>query len=471
MKENKDVNGRGPWMMLALFPALAAGAMADWVRVGTPRFEVCTNAGEKTARRVLEGLEEMRAAFPRQWTRPLPVRVVVFGTEGEYARVRPATSAAAFYQSGPERDFIVSHAQSRELARSLRHEYAHALLQHSSSRIPTWLEEGLAEFYSTYRRTGTTGYVGGAIETHLQKLNTERWLSADRLMRWERGSEPENIGLYYAQSWALVRMLKLSAPWRERFDEFWQELEGGIAQGAAFRGAFGQDLEGALRELRVRLATTPEVLSFAVEAPAAVAERPAETMPRGAAGWMIAELHLLLGRDRESVALLEELARERAPGVNWAFVRGMWALRQGEGAAALQLLRQAAEESPNDAGVQFEYTMLLRENRAGRAEIRKGLERVVAANADHPEARFLLGVSYADEGRHEEALVHLERAARVLPRQSYFWHALALSYREAGRREDALRAAALARDTARDPDQRKLAEATLALSGQPPEKR
>ncbi|MDX2153119.1 MAG: tetratricopeptide repeat protein [Bryobacteraceae bacterium] len=452
-------------LLLAALPALAPELMASWVRVGTTQFEVCTNAGERTARRALENLEEMRAAFPKTWTSPLPVRVVVFAREAEYRRVSPGATASAFYQSGPERDYIVGHAEGAEFARSLRHEYVHAFLQHSSSRIPPWLEEGLAEFYSTYRRQGREGSVGSVIESHVRTLSAAS-LSAKQLMAWARGVEPQDVGLHYAQSWALVRMLLLWPPWRDGFTAFWQSLENGTPQRVAFRESFGRTMEEAIDESRGPFALRLADLAVRPDEEPRVGERPIAAMAPGEAGWLVAELHFLRGLEREALALLQDLERAKARGVSWPFVRGLVAMRRGEKEHALQLLQQAAEEAPADAAIQFEYAMLLRESRTATAQVREGLMRTVKANPDHPEARFLLGVSYADQGRHEEALEHLERAARVLPRQSYFWHALALSYREIGRRDDARRAAMLARDLARDENQRKMAEAAVALTEQ-----
>jgi tetratricopeptide (TPR) repeat protein len=60
--------------------------------------------------------------------------------------------------------------------------------------------------------------------------------------------------------------------------------------------------------------------------------------------------------------------------------------------------------------------------------------------ASEPAAALGLGRLAAAEGRHEEAVVHLERAIALFPEWGAAHYALALSYRALGRREEAQRA-------------------------------
>ena len=98
----------------------------------------------------------------------------------------------------------------------------------------------------------------------------------------------------------------------------------------------------------------------------------------------------------------------------------------------------------------------------------ENLRRAVALNPNYAEAHFLLGLMASAEKRPLEALEQLKRAAEVLPRQSQFWHALALAAHEAGDPAEARRAARRARDAAANPREIEMAEAAPHLAGPPP---
>src|SRR5437899_12499362 len=79
--------------------------------------------------------------------------------------------------------------------------------------MPVWFEEGTAEFYSTLNFERDRLRVGDSIESHLALLRKEPWLTADQLASVTQSSplynEAARIGVFYAQSWALVHMLNL----------------------------------------------------------------------------------------------------------------------------------------------------------------------------------------------------------------------------------------------------------------------
>src|SRR5258708_5873989 len=100
---------RSPARLIALLALPLSGA--DWVRVAVPRIEVLTKAGEKRGGRILPRLEEIHGIFHQAniGDSPLGVRVFVFASEKEFAAYRHDSIADGFYQSAPERDYIVMH--------------------------------------------------------------------------------------------------------------------------------------------------------------------------------------------------------------------------------------------------------------------------------------------------------------------------------------------------------------------------
>jgi len=458
-------------LLLALTAAAGlAGAAPRWVRVASDGFEVYTSAGEQPARSVLSHLQQGRRVFrdfaPDGRGVPLPVRVYLFATESEFRPYRPADSTGAVFQSGPVRDIIALPYLGRESLRVAMHEFVHLVLSHTAPKLPRWLEEGTAEFYSTLEVTGARVRVGGVIPAHLAALEFAGWLDAGRLARVERNSpeynETDRVGIFYAESWALTHMLNLAPDYRERMPRFIQGLLDGRPPGQAFQAAFGRPMEAALTDLRgyigqrrfrvVELDAGPQP----EKAPVRV-ERSAD-VERALGELSIGAGHLDLAQK-----LYRKLARAKTESAETEGKLGLLALKLDRDADARSHLRRAIELASRDAEIYFEYAMLVRDSGGGRAEVAENLRRAVTLNPNYAEAHFLLGLMASADKRPLEALEHLKRAAEVLPRQSQFWHAVALAAHEAGEAAEARRAARRARDAAANPREIEMAEAALRL--------
>jgi tetratricopeptide (TPR) repeat protein len=454
-----------------------AGAAPRWMRVASEGFEVYTSAGEQPARSVLSHLQQGRRVFrdfaPDGGGVPLPVRVYLFAAESEFRPYRPADSTGAVFQSGPVRDIIALPYLGRESLRVAMHEFVHLVLSHSAPKLPRWLEEGTAEFYSTLEVTGARVRVGGVIPAHLAALEFAGWLDAARLARVERDSpeynETDRVGIFYAESWALTHMLNLAPDYSGRMPRFIQGLLDGRPPGQAFQAAFGRSMEAALTDLRrytgqrrfrvVELDPGPH----AEEAPVRV-----ERIAAAGAERALGELAIGAGHLDLAQKLYRKLARAKTASAETEGKLGLLALKLDRQADARSHLHRAIELASRDAEIYFEYAMLLRDSGGDHAEVTENLRRAVTLNPNYAEAHFLLGTMASAEKRPLDALEHLTRAAEVLPRQSQFWHAVALAAHEAGDPLEARRAARRARDAAANPREIEMAEAALRLVEPPP---
>jgi tetratricopeptide (TPR) repeat protein len=451
-------------MALTAAAGLAGGA-PRWLRVESGRFEIYTTAGERPARAILNHLELGHRVF-RDW--PLPVRVYLFATENEFRRYRQADSSGGFFQSGPVRDLIALPYRGPESLKVVMHEFIHLVLSHSAPVTPRWLEEGTAEFYSTLHASGTRALVGGTIRAYLIVLNSSRWLDADQLARVERDSpeynEPSRVGLFYAQSWALTHMLHLAPGYREHMPRYIEQLRGGPRREEAFEAAFGKTLAAALQDLRGYVKSW-RFGEMEIEAGPRAEEPAVRIQPiEGAdAERALSELALRAGRKDDTEKLYRQLARAKTESPENEARLGLAALTLGRDEEALAHLGRAIQLGGRDAEVYFEYAMLLRDKGGDRAEVAANLGRAVALNPNYAEAHFLLGLMASSEKRPVEALEHFKRAAEILPRQSQFWHALALAAHEAGDATEARRAARRARQSAATPREIEMAEAALRL--------
>ena len=74
---------------------------------------------------------------------------------------------------------LITASPVDRLARTLRHEYAHAaIVTLSRGKAPVWLNEGLAEYYSTFKITDDQKIaLGTAIGNHVFLLRDSKMLS------------------------------------------------------------------------------------------------------------------------------------------------------------------------------------------------------------------------------------------------------------------------------------------------------
>jgi len=463
------------WLACAgIFPSKASAA--TWWRIQTEHFEILTDASPKAARQLAVQLEQLREVFHEipgaPAVPPLPVRVFLFSSAEEFAQYRPGPSTRGFFQGGPDRDFIVLLDSGEETRRIAFHEYVHLVLNHSAARLPNWFEEGIAEFYSSLQLRGGDWIAGLPVRAHLQVLQQQEWLPAGTLAEFDEHrqgvQQPGKLGIFYAQSWALVHMLNLSPGYRDKLPRFAELLALGEPAGPAFEQAFGKSLEQALFDLRAYVQRGPWP---ALRIPwGTVGEVDVELQPLSPEDQCLAlvDLQLRLGLWEVSEQTLERMARRKENSPEVALARALLALSRGDRQQAQQHFEAAIRLGSRDASTYFEYAMLLREQGAPPSQVRHWLEQAVQRNPHHAEAHFLLGLLASAEGQQEQSLEHLRRAAEILPRQANFWHALALTYHKAGLRELALRAARRAWEASQTEQERQMAQAALDLVRQEP---
>jgi tetratricopeptide (TPR) repeat protein len=180
-----------------------------------------------------------------------------------------------------------------------------------------------------------------------------------------------------------------------------------------------------------------------------------------------AELASVSGRPEEAEKAYRRVLGGNPTSAREAAAFGMIELARRKPNEAKQYFERSMQLPDTPAEAFFEYAMLVRDSGGSRELVRRNLEMAVSRNPNYAEAHFLLGLSAANEGRHAEAIPHLEQAVSIFPRQSPFWHALAFSLHAAGRSEEARRAAQRALDSAANPQQAEMARAAVRLTGTP----
>jgi len=451
-----------PWKLLIFVLAAAGSADCSWIRLTSAHFEVLSDASESTARKVVARLEDGHAVFGQETglrVTPLPVRVFVMRSEREFALVRPSSGARGFFQSGADRDYIVL-STAGDLERTPVHELVHLVRFHTSRSGPRWLEEGLADYYSTFGAGG----LGRPVEEHLGVLRTMTWRTAEDIasrVKSIRHDDGGADGLFYAQSWILVSMLRQSPRYKTGFREVVAALESGLSSDAAFRRVYGVSFGDAMRDAREFL----DAGRFPGERVAWV--RPIafpvkmEALGGEAAEVVRADLFLRMGKPEESEKQIRKIKVSGATDAATLTQLALYSLNAGRDAEAAGYLLKATQMADAPASAFFEYAMLLRDQRADEAKVEDLLRRTVSLSPAHGEAQFLLGEIAYRRRDIAGAIQYYRSAVAVFPRRSSFWHALALASKDDGDPEGARAAALRALESAVLPHEVEMAQALV----------
>lgn len=242
----------------------AAPAMSrDWKRLRTPSLTVVGNAGAGELRRVATEIERFRLALgafapAMRLDSPLPTTVVVFSDDRAFMpfkpreRGRPMPFVAGYFSPLPEEHRIVMSGTGRRefTFYVIFHEYTHLLVNQNVRRLPLWLHEGLAEFYSTFSGSEQDGrtIIGRPIEWRVATLASSTPLPLAKLTSpaalGELLRDPIATGRFYATAWALTHYLMVGegGSLRPKLLAFVKACETGQDAGAAFKSVFGEDL-------------------------------------------------------------------------------------------------------------------------------------------------------------------------------------------------------------------------------------
>lgn len=470
-----------------------AATPAGWVVVSTPDGELVTDAEPEVARQAAERLQRfaqvLRAAAP---VPPLDTRravILAFAGAGAFETVRPRQGARAFevdgfVQGGPVRTLAVVNlsADRPDPMGTLDHEYVHLALNGALPAQPPWLAEGLAEVLSDWHEDEAGAAVGSLRPEHVRVLLSRPLVPMDRLLAAGYTSpeftDRETRAVFYAQSWALVRLLLEGgdAAARRRVLDFLADLGKGAAAPIAFHNAFGFGVDEARgRVLRSLAGKGPDALP-AIRLPRPPApsglDHPTAVAP-GRVKSLLGELLLRQDRDAEARKRLEEALGED-PGLASAHESlAHLALKRARWQDARQHLEAAFRSRPDDPAALHRMAELLVREAGARGEVPSGeseqtavglLERAVALAPHYADAADLLA-HLRPEPRGERIRM-LERALAHNPGRVELAFTLAGLHLGAQDPQAAGAVLVRARDGARNDTHRFLAEHLLRRLGE-----
>ncbi len=261
----------GVLAVLALAAIPVALAKDTWLRVTEPEFTLITSLPEKGAtvwaNEFAQYVAALRSYF-RNGDRALPpLTIVIFARDRDFEKYRPlgangkpqeVTGFFCRHQSWAVAGLAGADA-SASVRHTVFHEGVHWFLSFQNQVNPVWLDEGLAEVFSTFATTKTQAEWGRAIENHVALLRSEAVPIEEVLFTAHAdlfGDDSLRTGLVYAKSWAFVHFLiygKHDLP-RGALSNYADLMQRGVAGEEAFRRAFGKSyrdmdrlLDGYLR--------------------------------------------------------------------------------------------------------------------------------------------------------------------------------------------------------------------------------
>ena len=414
----------------------------NWTKVSSKNFTLVGDASEKDIRQVAMRLEQFREAFSRLFTRgkfdsPIPTTVIVFRNANSYRPFNPGNSAG-YFQKGEDVNYITLTSDAPQDPFSvIYHEYVHLLMENSSATVPAWFNEGLAEYYSTFKvDEGRKVQLGVLIPYHLKTLREGKLYPLPTLFAVDHDSAEYNEiskrGMFYAESWALVHYLILgnNGQRQPQLEKFLQLLGNKVAADEAIKKAFQTDLATFERDFKKYIEGTsfkmqvmelPQKLEF----DAALQSSP---LSEAEAQAYLGDLLLHINRINEAETYLQQ-ALASDPNLTMAQASlGIVKMRQKNFPAAKRVLRQALKGNSNNYLAHYYYAYVLSREAIDSSQIVKAypaeaaetmraeLKKAIELRPDFPESYALLAFVNMVTGQElDESITLLKHALALQP--------------------------------------------------------
>ena len=444
-----------------------------WVEVRTPHFDVVTNGGEKTARRVADQFEQVRRVL--QATMPnahfdtgVPVQIMAARDGKSFATLFPEypydkrhEQPTGVFFSGAEKNYIAlrTNVSGPVPFEDIYHDYTRLILKLSYHSLPPWLEEGYANVYGSMILTDKGAKIGRPDPEDLSALWESPLLPLDLVIHVDRASGYYNSGgkptVYSAESDALVHYLLTDAqgPGIKSLERYIARVEAGTDALEAARQVFGDlnQLQNKLEAYIKQSASAPtEVLAGGGTESVSAAHTltPAEMEAR------IGDLDLTRGRRDDARTKLEE-ALMLDPSIASAEESfGFLLLQMGQLEEAEKHFMHAAELDPKRPLAYYGQGMVAM-SRGGFVGVPVGavvaFEKTVALSPDFAPAWFNLASIYAlRKETLQKALEAAQHAASLVPGDSGYQYQVAVILENLGRTQEARKVAEQIRNSSSD---------------------
>lgn len=458
-------------MFAAVLPAIALPAVAPgmtgaehWLKLTSPHFTMYTTEDKAKAVDALRTFEEARGFFadnsPAKYAPGVTVQIIAFKSQEQYALYQVNKGSAAYYQRGHKCDYIVMQQLGRAYLPAAIHEYTHLFIEHLDLHLPLWLDEGLADVYSSLREKGGKLMVGEPPKQRLDALLALGPLDVRTLITATRESpyytKPQQMAQFYATSWELAHMLLLGRDYRRNFPQFLTQVSEGKPVEQVFEDIYRKTLNDVNADLRSYLSSnTVAVTLFNIHPDEKQLQPQISHPPPLETDLVLADL-LSTHRDtiEQARAQLTKLASELPdnPGVEESLAYMAW--EEGRLDEAKKHFDAALRKGSHSPELLYNYSGLLHLLRAPPAEIMNVLEQALALRSDFADARFRLGMEAARQGQCGVVIEALTVMKTVGPDRAFpVFSAESFCYWRLGNPAEARRLAQMARQYAKSPEE------------------
>ncbi len=406
----------------------ALTAKENWLNISSKNFILISNTSEKQAVKVATMLEQFRhtiaTLLPETNIRTaLPTKVILFDSHSSFHPFKPKykgkirDNVGGYFFNNGDQSYIAltTDAGGEQFYEVIFHEYQHFVIGNNLRNAPLWLNEGMAEYYSTFKPKddGRQVMIGSPIGRHVGTLRNKVLIPLPKLVTVDHKSpeynEGSRAGVFYAESWAFVHYLMLADEGRHRpqLSQFINLLNNGKPVEENFQQAFQTDFKTMESNLLnyiskftfpAELYTFPEQLSFSKE-------MQVSALPEPQAETQLAELLLRSGR-------LDE---------------------------AEPRLAKAVEKEP-DCGQCQVMLGALRYRQYRFDEARTHLNKGLTLDPQNHLAHNFYGALLTEEGRYKEAIQSYQQTLRINPNLEGVYFDLSLAYIGDGQSGEADRA-------------------------------
>jgi tetratricopeptide (TPR) repeat protein len=416
-----------------------------WIECRTESFTLYSNAPENRTRQLAVQLERFRRALARmtrgfELDMHVPTTAFVFKSDAAFRPYKQDASGktmnfAGYFLPRPFRNYITLDASAgAQPMRVVYHEFFHAVMNASVGDLPTWLNEGLAEWFSTFTDVpgSTKVYAGHPIDEHLAYIGLEKPLPWTEVFRTTRDSpaynEAKRQGAFYAQSWLIVHYLNSTDEGSRALGRYLTLLRSGAEETAAFAEAFGKTHEALAAEVDVyRKRGEPNVVWWDFGEGQADVPVTIEAVSEAEMLFRLGDLLAHQGQVEAVAAHLDAAAKAGWPAAGVASTRAVAAFHAGRKDEARSLLRQAVAAGAPTEEPYVLLAWLLSEEISARTvtgnstpleiqEIRQLFERALERNpAAYPALIGVARTYLAEPGDPAPGIATLERAQTLRP--------------------------------------------------------
>jgi Tfp pilus assembly protein PilF len=452
-------------MLAAVFIGSAFGADPRWIRMPSGDFEIYSSASEGDTRLVLQHFERVRGFFEQK----------LGGSEQkskkEYEPYRPNEFAIAYYTQVAGRDYVVLSGTSADVFPVAVHEYVHLVARHGGLNLPPWLNEGIAEIYSTLKPLGDKVEVGLLIPGRMYALSREKWVPLSTILAAGPDSpyynEKSKAGSLYNEGWALTHMLSLGPQYSPGFARAFAEIRKGTPSEQVLENVYGKPLAMIEKDLHSYLAGDrfrASLVSIKLQdEKVRIAAEPASLFD---VKLTLLDLSNRPGKEAETRKKLEELVADDPKRPEPYVGLGYLAARGNQIEDARKSFQQAVELGSKNPQMLWDYGRMA--GQADPPQAMRALSALLDQQSQRMEVRLFLSQVQLSAKQPQLAIDTLQPVRNVSAADApRFFRLLALAYSGVENNEQALVAARRWRENSKDLADQESADRLLQYLSRP----